>query len=274
MLTSQLMPTLYTSSFDADAALREPPPSTADKVIVGFREQTAAVAAVGITALLERVAVEGTSTVIEGAHVVPGFYDATPYADRSWRCPSWSRSRTRRRTGRTSRRGRTPPAVRAVPGLVRQHQEGAAVHQEPGALARRAGRPELRAGPDPGRDHRPGDGQRVRAARRVCRAGARAVHHPNNARSRRSQQMKLFLDTANLDQIRQARELGCAVRVHDQPVAARQGARRLGAADEGSLQRGPRARFARDHRDRGRRDVRAGPEARERRGQRRGRRCR
>jgi 2-phosphoglycerate kinase len=82
MLTSQLMPTLYTSSFDADAALREPPPSTADKVIVGFREQTAAVAAVGITALLERVAVEGTSTVIEGAHVVPGFYDATPYADR------------------------------------------------------------------------------------------------------------------------------------------------------------------------------------------------
>jgi 2-phosphoglycerate kinase len=81
MLTSQLMPTLYTSSFDADAALREPPPRTADKVIVGFREQTAAVA-VGITALLERVAVEGTSTVIEGAHVVPGFYDAAPYADR------------------------------------------------------------------------------------------------------------------------------------------------------------------------------------------------
>jgi 2-phosphoglycerate kinase len=82
MLTSQLMPTLYTSSFDADTALREPPPRTADKVIVGFREQTAAVAAVGITALLERVAVEGTSTVIEGAHVVPGFYDASPFADR------------------------------------------------------------------------------------------------------------------------------------------------------------------------------------------------
>jgi 2-phosphoglycerate kinase len=82
MLTSQLMPTLYTSSFDADSALREPPPRTADKVIVGFREQTAAVAAVGITALLERVALEGTSTVIEGAHLVPGFYDTAPYADR------------------------------------------------------------------------------------------------------------------------------------------------------------------------------------------------
>ena len=82
LFSSALMPTLYTSSFDADSALREPPPRTADKVIVGFREQTAAVAAVGITALLERVALEGTSTVIEGAHVVPGFYDLTPYEGR------------------------------------------------------------------------------------------------------------------------------------------------------------------------------------------------
>jgi 2-phosphoglycerate kinase len=43
---------------------------------VGFREQTAAVA-VGIRALVERAAVEGTSIVIEGAHVVPGFFDPT-----------------------------------------------------------------------------------------------------------------------------------------------------------------------------------------------------
>ena len=72
------MPTLYTSSFDADSALREPPPRPADKVIVGFREQTAAVA-VGIQALLKRAVVEGTSAVIEGAHLVPGFYDLSPY---------------------------------------------------------------------------------------------------------------------------------------------------------------------------------------------------
>src|SRR5204863_5903247 len=71
MFTSKLMPTLYTSSFDADSALREPPPRPADKVIVGFREQTAAVA-VGIQALLKRAVVEGTSAVIEGAHLVPG----------------------------------------------------------------------------------------------------------------------------------------------------------------------------------------------------------
>jgi 2-phosphoglycerate kinase len=80
MFTQDLMPTLYTSSFDADSALREPPPRPADKVIVGFREQTAAVA-VGIQALIQRAAFEGTSVVIEGAHVVPGFFDLSRYED-------------------------------------------------------------------------------------------------------------------------------------------------------------------------------------------------
>jgi 2-phosphoglycerate kinase len=81
LFTRELMPTLYTSSFNADQALREPPPRPADRVIVGFREQTAAVA-VGIRALVERAAVEGTSVVIEGAHVVPGFVDLAPYEER------------------------------------------------------------------------------------------------------------------------------------------------------------------------------------------------
>src|SRR5438094_4023821 len=81
MLTRELMPTLYSSSFEADAALREPPARAAERVIVGFREQTAAVA-VGIQALVERAAVEGTSLVIEGAHVVPGFVDLAKYQDR------------------------------------------------------------------------------------------------------------------------------------------------------------------------------------------------
>src|SRR5207245_2949169 len=74
MFTEELMPTLYTSSFNADEALREPPPRAADKVIVGFREQTAAVTA-GINALIRRAAEEGTSVIIEGAHVVPGFVE-------------------------------------------------------------------------------------------------------------------------------------------------------------------------------------------------------
>lgn len=81
MFNDELMPTLYTSSFEADGALREPPPRSLDRVIVGFREQTAAVA-VGVQALVERAAVEGTSVIVEGAHVVPGFLDVTPYTDR------------------------------------------------------------------------------------------------------------------------------------------------------------------------------------------------
>src|SRR5439155_4299339 len=81
LFTEELMPTLYTSSFSADEALREPPPRAADKVIVGFREQTAAVA-VGIHALIRRAAEEGTSVIIEGAHAVPGFVDLEPRTDR------------------------------------------------------------------------------------------------------------------------------------------------------------------------------------------------
>jgi 2-phosphoglycerate kinase len=81
LFSRELMPTLYTSSFDADSALREPPARAGDQVIVGFREQTAAVA-VGLRALIERSAVEGTSMIIEGAHVVPGFLDIERFSER------------------------------------------------------------------------------------------------------------------------------------------------------------------------------------------------
>jgi 2-phosphoglycerate kinase len=81
LFTSELMPTLYTSSFEADSALREPPPRPTDRVVVGFREQTAAVS-VGVHALIQRAAIEGTSVVIEGAHIVPGFLDLGPYEER------------------------------------------------------------------------------------------------------------------------------------------------------------------------------------------------
>jgi 2-phosphoglycerate kinase len=81
LFSRELMPTLYTSSFTADEALREPPTRGVDKVVVGFREQTAAVA-VGLNALIERAAIEGTPIIIEGAHVVPGFFDLETWADR------------------------------------------------------------------------------------------------------------------------------------------------------------------------------------------------
>ena len=79
VFSPELMPSLHASSFEAGEALREPP--SRDAVIVGFREQTAAVA-VGVNALLDRAAMEGTSLIIEGAHVVPGFLDPDAWGDR------------------------------------------------------------------------------------------------------------------------------------------------------------------------------------------------
>jgi 2-phosphoglycerate kinase len=81
MLSPELMPTLHVSSFQADEALREPPTKAADPLILGFREQAAAVS-VGVDALIERAAAEGSSIVIEGAHIVPGFFDVRSHGDR------------------------------------------------------------------------------------------------------------------------------------------------------------------------------------------------
>jgi 2-phosphoglycerate kinase len=81
MLSPELMPTLHVSSFQADQVMREPPTSRGDALVMGFREQTAAVS-VGIDALIERAATEGTSIVIEGAHVVPGFFDTEAHGSR------------------------------------------------------------------------------------------------------------------------------------------------------------------------------------------------
>jgi 2-phosphoglycerate kinase len=79
VFSRELMPSLHTSSFEAGDVLREPP--SRDAVIVGFREQTAAVA-VGVHALLDRAAMEGTSLIVEGAHVVPGFLDPSAWEER------------------------------------------------------------------------------------------------------------------------------------------------------------------------------------------------
>ncbi|GBC86225.1 hypothetical protein HRbin12_00211 [bacterium HR12] len=79
MFSRELMPALHASSFEAGAALREPPGR--DAAIVGFREQTSAVA-VGLQALVERAAIEGTDIILEGAHIVPGFLNEEAWRDR------------------------------------------------------------------------------------------------------------------------------------------------------------------------------------------------
>ncbi len=73
-LTAEMFPTLYASSFEADKAVRQPIPHSADRLIIGFREQAAAVA-VGTRALITRAIEEGTDMILEGAHLVPGFLE-------------------------------------------------------------------------------------------------------------------------------------------------------------------------------------------------------
>jgi 2-phosphoglycerate kinase len=85
LFSNELMPALYASSFEAGKVLREPP--TREASIVGFREQTNAVA-VGIHALIQRAAIEGTSIIIEGAHIVPGFVDLESWQDKILAVPA------------------------------------------------------------------------------------------------------------------------------------------------------------------------------------------
>jgi 2-phosphoglycerate kinase len=78
--SANLMPTIHTSSFDADTALIHPLPSHVDPVVAGFREQTLYVL-VGVRAIINRALKEGTHIIIEGAHIVPGFIAPEQFPD-------------------------------------------------------------------------------------------------------------------------------------------------------------------------------------------------
>jgi 2-phosphoglycerate kinase len=78
--TEEMFPTLYASSFEAGEAVRQPIPHSGDRLIIGFREQAAAVA-VGAQALIDRAMEEGTDIILEGAHLVPGFLEGVESED-------------------------------------------------------------------------------------------------------------------------------------------------------------------------------------------------
>jgi len=80
IFSRDLLPAVYESSFDAWRGLRVPVPHGANPVIVGFREQTAAVAT-GIDRIIQRAIHEGISMVIEGVHVVPGYINLSDTGD-------------------------------------------------------------------------------------------------------------------------------------------------------------------------------------------------
>jgi 2-phosphoglycerate kinase len=75
-----LMPTIHTSSFDAELALIHPLPAHVDPVVAGFREQSLSVL-VGVRAIINRALKEGTHIIIEGAHIVPGFIAPMQFPD-------------------------------------------------------------------------------------------------------------------------------------------------------------------------------------------------
>ncbi len=70
-VSKKLIRPLRGSSYNAFKNLTLPP-SGVEPVILGFREQVLAVS-VGIEAIIERNIVEKSDTIIEGAHVVPGY---------------------------------------------------------------------------------------------------------------------------------------------------------------------------------------------------------
>ncbi|MHB9003258.1 MAG: hypothetical protein ACYC6C_04245 [Coriobacteriia bacterium] len=78
IFTRDLMPAIYESAFNAWRGLRVPVPHGANPVIVGFREQTAAVTT-AVKSLIERSVLEGDSLVLEGVHLVPGYIGANQF---------------------------------------------------------------------------------------------------------------------------------------------------------------------------------------------------
>jgi 2-phosphoglycerate kinase len=76
MITSELMPTLAASSFEADETITIPSPMI-DKTIYAFERQVSLVS-VGINGVLQRAIKENFPMIIDGVHCVPGYYERNP----------------------------------------------------------------------------------------------------------------------------------------------------------------------------------------------------
>lgn len=77
-LTSELVPALHASSFEAD--LNTLQVSDEDPVLAGFHAQ-ASVVSVGIRAMIDRAIEENTSLILDGVSLVPGLIDVDAYRD-------------------------------------------------------------------------------------------------------------------------------------------------------------------------------------------------
>jgi len=71
-VSDKLLPALHSSSYDTYKSMSVPLSNEKDKMMTGFKLQVAEVS-VGVEAIIERALKEGTPTLIEGLHVIPGF---------------------------------------------------------------------------------------------------------------------------------------------------------------------------------------------------------
>lgn len=74
IVSKELCPTLFESSYTAADSVTTPVPAEFDKTLIGFKEHVNTVS-VGLNGVVERAIKEGISIVIEGVHIVPGFID-------------------------------------------------------------------------------------------------------------------------------------------------------------------------------------------------------
>ncbi|MBM4241798.1 MAG: 2-phosphoglycerate kinase [Euryarchaeota archaeon] len=72
IVSKELLPTIYESSYTAYRSLRIPPPPELDEILIGFRDHVDTVS-IGVEAVIERALKEGISIVVEGVHIVPGY---------------------------------------------------------------------------------------------------------------------------------------------------------------------------------------------------------
>ena len=244
MLSSELMPALHVSSFQADKAVRERT-RRSDALVGGFREQTQAVS-VGIEAMIKRSVTEGTSIVIEGARR-PGFFDVTEHGDRLVAVPLILEveDEAKHLNHFAVRETGVRPAERYAQNfenirkLQRYVKSQALSHGVPIV------EPQLRPGDLRRPRSRDGAGDGLGGAARAARG------------EREEDGMRLFLDTASIEEIREINRWG-PVRRHDEPVARGQGGRGPRRGLEGDPRGGGRRHLSRDHRARGGSDGRGG----------------
>lgn len=85
-LAREFMPAIHTSSYMVWSVVGVDTSSGLDPVIAGFREQ-AKVVGVGVQAILSRCVEENASAIIDGVHLLPGFFDLTPYREHAFIAP-------------------------------------------------------------------------------------------------------------------------------------------------------------------------------------------